>query len=132
MTKTILALSAMMIVAASCGNNSQSTSATSSDSANKTTSAPAAPANPDAQKGLALVAKSDCFTCHKINEKVVGPAYADVAAKYPATEANIDTLANKVIRGGSGNWGNVAMTPHPQLSLDDAKLMVKYVLSLKQ
>jgi len=41
-------------------------------------------------------------------------------------------LANKVIKGGSGKWGDVPMTPHPQLSMDDAKEMVKYVLSLKK
>ncbi len=87
--------------------------------------------DPDYQKGLTLVAKSDCFTCHKINEALVGPAYLAVAKKYPPTQANIDTLAQKIIRGGTGNWGNLAMTPHQTLSTADAQTMVKYILSLK-
>ncbi len=55
-----------------------------------------------------------------------------MAAKYPATEANIDTLANKVIKGGKGHWGDIPMAAHPALSQDDAKQMVKFVLSLKK
>lgn len=87
--------------------------------------------NPDYQKGLALVGKNDCLTCHKVNEASTGPAYSAVAAKYANTPEIIDQLSNKVIKGGSGNWGVVPMTPHPNLSKEDAVTMVKYVLSLK-
>ena len=118
----------------SCGNNSCSDTAaskkTNNDSASATTS-PQSGMSAEAQQGLDLVAKSDCFTCHKINEPLVGPAYQAVAKKYPATQANIDTLAQKIIRGGTGNWGNLAMTAHPALSTSDAQTMVKYILSLK-
>jgi len=41
-------------------------------------------------------------------------------------------LANKVIKGGSGNWGSVPMSPHPDLSMVDAREMIKYILSLKK
>lgn len=89
--------------------------------------------NPDYEKGLALVGKSDCLTCHKVNEASTGPAYADVAAKYAdASDTTITRLANTIIKGGSGQWGAVPMTPHPGISEDDAKQMVKYVLLLKK
>src|SRR5215210_8378970 len=88
--------------------------------------------NPDYEKGLGLVGKSDCFTCHKVNEASTGPAYSAVAAKYPNNPAVIDSLANKVIKGGAGNWGVVPMTPHPNLSKEDAVAMVKYVMTLKK
>jgi cytochrome c len=52
-------------------------------------------ANPDYQKGLELIAKSDCLTCHKVSEKLTGPAYKDVAAKYENTDANVTLLAEK-------------------------------------
>jgi cytochrome c len=84
-----------------------------------------------ASKGAALIEQKDCKTCHKIDTKLVGPGYKEVAAKYEATEANIDMLADKVISGGSGHWGEVAMTPHADLPKEDAKEMVKYILSLK-
>src|SRR5205823_11920510 len=83
--------------------------------------------NPGAQ----LIAKADCLGCHKEHEKLVGPAYADVAKKYKSTTENIAMLANKIIKGGAGNWGDVPMTPHPNLSETDAKEMASYVLSLK-
>jgi cytochrome c len=83
-------------------------------------------------KGEGLIAAADCGTCHKVDTKIIGPAFQDVAAKYPATETNIETLAKKVIDGGKGNWGEIPMTPHPAVSLDDAKEMVKYILSLKK
>jgi cytochrome c len=85
----------------------------------------------DYDKGLNLVATSDCLTCHQINAKSTGPAYADIAKKYEPTEENINMLAGKVIKGGSGVWGQVPMLPHDGLPEDEAKAMVKYVLSLK-
>jgi cytochrome c len=89
-------------------------------------------ADPNYKKGLDLVAKSDCLTCHKINEKSTGPAYNEVAAKYAgAADTTITRLAGKIIAGGAGNWGTVPMTPHPQVAQADAVQMVKYILLLK-
>ena len=83
-------------------------------------------------RGLELIGASDCTTCHGIDKKNIGPAYTDVAAKYENTPAVVDTLVNKVIKGGSGNWGAVPMTPHPTLPEADVREMVKYILSLKK
>lgn len=85
----------------------------------------------DLAQGKALFEKSDCLTCHKMDVKLVGPAYYDVARKYPATDANYEMLASKVVAGGSGVWGQVAMAPHPALAHADAKKIVEYILSLK-
>ena len=128
--KKVLGTMAAVILLAACGG--------SEEKKTEETAAPAATAsndlsaNPDYTKGLALVAGSDCLTCHKTSEKNIGPAYKDVAAKYENTEENIKMLASKVIKGGSGVWGAVPMTPHPQISQDDAEAMVKYVLLLKK
>ncbi|WP_026955400.1 c-type cytochrome [Algoriphagus vanfongensis] len=83
-------------------------------------------------KGLEKIKGSDCQTCHMVERKIVGPAYADVADKYESTEENVETLAKKVIQGGVGVWGEVAMTPHPGVSEEDAKDMVRYILLLKK
>lgn len=83
-------------------------------------------------KGKQLIDKSDCLGCHNETTKVIGPAYVEVAAKYPMSELNVDELADKIIRGGEGVWGDVPMTPHPDLSKEDAKEMVNYILSLKK
>ena len=81
--------------------------------------------------GDVLVQNSDCVGCHNKDEKMVGPSYKEIAAKYPKTDANIDLLADKIINGGSGNWGQVPMQAHVGLSKDDAKEMVKYILAQK-
>lgn len=89
--------------------------------------------NPDYQKGLELASKSDCFTCHQVDDKLTGPSYRDVANKYAGMPDTIVThLANKVISGGSGVWGEIMMTPHPALSQGDAEAIVKYILLLKK
>ncbi len=136
MFKKILALSFIAVACFSCGNDPKAGSSTSTTTTTSTDK-PAAPAadalssNPDYQKGLALIAKSDCLTCHKVDETSTGPAYRDVANKYTNDEKTIATLADKVMKGGSGNWGAIPMVPHPAISLDDAKQMVKYVLLLR-
>ena len=88
--------------------------------------------NPDYQKGLEIVSKSDCFTCHKIDEKLTGPAYRDVANKYAGMpDTIIRYLAGKILKGGAGVWGEIFMTPHATLSQEDAESAVKYILLLK-
>jgi cytochrome c len=89
--------------------------------------------NPDYVKGLELIGQSDCLTCHKVNEASTGPAYSLVAERYKdAADTTITRIAGKIIAGGSGLWGTVPMTPHPQISQVDAEQMVKYVLLLKK
>ncbi|WP_419803262.1 c-type cytochrome [Mucilaginibacter sp.] len=143
MKKTFIILSLCGVIAA-CSNNKsdQNVSNETTAPADQTAKSAETATNTNASstgttglsnansKGAQLIASSDCLGCHKEQEKLVGPAYKDVAAKYPPTEGNIDKLAKKVISGGSGVWGEVPMTPHPNLALNDAKEMVKYILSL--
>lgn len=79
-----------------------------------------------------LIGYSDCYTCHKEDQRSVGPAFKDIAKRYPVNQAYIEYLAKKIIQGGSGSWGNAVMTPHAQLSFDDVEIMVSYILSLRE
>lgn len=81
--------------------------------------------------GAQLIAGSDCLACHKTDQQLVGPSYQAVAEKYDDSDTTVTFLASKIIQGGSGNWGNVSMTPHPQFSVDEAEAMAEYILSLK-
>lgn len=83
------------------------------------------------EEGKSLVAKSDCLTCHKTDVKLIGPSYAEVARRYAPISQSKEILTEKIIKGGSGNWGQVPMNPHPDLSPADAKKMVLYILSVK-
>lgn len=82
--------------------------------------------------GEKLISKADCMGCHHKTKKIIGPAYEAIAKKYPSNEKNINYLVDKVIKGGTGVWGQLPMTPHPTLKKADAKLMVTYILSLKK
>lgn len=84
------------------------------------------------QKGEVLIAYSDCYTCHSLDKRAKGPAFKDIAQRYPIQKAYIDMLAYRIISGGNGAWGNPVMLPHPQISHEDAKMMVSYILSLEE
>lgn len=85
-----------------------------------------------AQKGKVLIAYSDCYTCHKIDSRSKGPAFQDIASRYPVQKGYVGMLASRVIAGGSGSWGSPVMLPHADVSHEDAKKMVYYILSLKE
>jgi cytochrome c len=85
-----------------------------------------------AKKGEVLISYSDCYTCHKKDQRWAGPAFKDIAKRYPVNHVYIEMLAHKVIIGGSGSWGSPVMAPHPKLSFEDAKMMVTYILSMKE
>jgi cytochrome c len=137
MKKTLFILAAAFVFACNNASDKSANSSSSADSATKEASkAPESDVPPgltqeEYDKAIQLIATSDCLTCHKVDEKLTGPAYREVAQKYEATDANIEMLAGKIIKGGTGVWGQIPMTPHDSLSVDNAKTMVKYILALK-
>jgi len=84
------------------------------------------------KRGEVLIAYSDCSECHRPNKRAKGPAFQDIARRYPIQPAYIDLLARKVISGGTGSWGSPVMSAHPNLDEDDARAMVSYILSLEE
>ena len=87
-------------------------------------------ANTGFETGKRLIELSDCKACHSINKKSIGPAYIEVAKRYENERNSVKTLAQKIISGGGGNWGEQAMAAHPQHKPEEAEEMVKYILSL--
>ena len=81
-------------------------------------------------KGRVLMSYSDCAICHKEADRKRGPAFEDIAARYPMNSTYIRVLARRIILGARGTWGNVVMPPHPTISDEDAETMVMYILSL--
>lgn len=84
-----------------------------------------------AQMGEKLVAENDCSSCHAANRQTVGPSYAAIAKRYAGQADAISKLTAKIKEGGSGNWGDVAMTPHPGVTDAQAKQMAGWILSVK-
>lgn len=85
-----------------------------------------------ALEGKAIVESSDCKTCHKLNEKSIGPAYTAVSKKYASNPKATDYLVGKIIKGGGGVWGETAMPAHPDLKASDANKIVNWILGLSK
>lgn len=80
--------------------------------------------------GKGIMLSLDCSSCHKTDSKSVGPSFMDVAKRYDKNKDAVPYLTDKIIKGGSGVWGEVAMAAHPGLSEGDAKQIVHWILSL--
>ena len=83
------------------------------------------------EEGKSLVEGADCLGCHKMDEKMIGPSYKEVSEKYENTPENVEMLAEKIIKGSSGIWGDVPMPAHNGMSKENAKYMAQYILSSK-
>jgi len=79
----------------------------------------------------ALAKKHNCFACHQVDKKVVGPSYKEVAAKYSSDKAAPAKLAEKVKKGGVGVWGQVPMPPNAAVPDADVQALVKWILTQK-
>ena len=85
-----------------------------------------------AQANEELAVKSGCTACHKVDTKLVGPAYKEVAAKYKGDKDAVAKLSKKVKEGGSGVWGAVPMPPNAGIKEADIKELVTWILTLKK
>ena len=82
-------------------------------------------------RGWAKIQENDCPSCHALERKSVGPSYTAIAARYEATDVVVKMLAERIILGSVGTWGEIPMTAHPELSKEDAEQMVKFVFTIK-
>jgi cytochrome c len=132
-------IASAMVAVSACGGSGSSDSASSES----TPAPPPAPVeeisleekykdDPIFIKGSELMGQNDCPSCHMLERKIVGPSYADVAAKYESTDENVELLAGRVIAGSVGTWGEIPMPAHPTLSEEDAKDLARFVLLLKK
>lgn len=79
-----------------------------------------------------LAKKHFCSTCHSIDKKIVGPAWADVAKKYKGDSTAEAKLLVKVSKGGSGVWGVTTMPANDpnDTKQADIKELIKFILAL--
>lgn len=77
-----------------------------------------------------LARSKQCLSCHAIDKTVVGPAYKDVAARYAGQKDAAARLTERIMKGGSGNWGSIPM-PANSVTPSEAKTLAHWVLTLK-
>ena len=76
-----------------------------------------------------LARSKNCVACHHIERKMIGPAFKAVAERYSKDESAIKVLSEKIVIGGSGNWGQMPMPPQAGVSPEEAEILVKWILS---
>jgi aldose sugar dehydrogenase len=78
----------------------------------------------------ALFPGTDCAACHRTNTNLAGPSFTNIAKRYDTTDASVALLAERIIKGGSGQWGDAPMSAHPDLAVSAAKAMARTILAL--
>ena len=76
-----------------------------------------------------LAETSGCAGCHAATSRLVGPSYAEIAAKYRNDGGAENRLYAKVREGGQGAWGAIPMPPHPQVPESDLRTLVRWILT---
>jgi cytochrome c len=92
--------------------------------------APPAAIAPAAMTPAGLAKRKACLGCHAVEQRIVGPAFRDVASRYRSEPGAEAKLLEKLQRGGGGAWGPIAMPPNPDLAEADAKVLLEWVLGL--
>ena len=87
---------------------------------------PAAQAQP--QELTQMLKVKNCMACHYWDRKLLGPAFADIRARY--TAADVPNLVSKVLIGGRGAWGPIPMPDNRSLSQAEAEFMVVGILGI--
>jgi cytochrome c len=80
---------------------------------------------PDDMK--ALMTKYTCIACHRVDTKLVGPAYKEVAKRGYTNEQIVELIYNPK----PSNWpGYIAMAPMKNVPKDDALKLADWINSL--
>lgn len=134
MKKIIIPFLLFSVALIACGENKESKETATAGSETSAPKSMLEQSAADSPEGIALknlMNQSNCGSCHQIDAKSIGPSYVEVAEKYDNNEETIAYLAEKIMKGGSGVWGEVPMTEHPDLTQAEAESLAKDIMALK-
>ncbi len=81
--------------------------------------------------GMLMMKRSDCFNCHAVDQKRVGPPLLEIANKYRGKDDALEASVQRVLKGSTGAWGKIPMIPHSQHTPEEVREMVTWVYSLQ-
>ncbi len=135
MKKVTIVLSfAALFIAACSGGNTTTTSTETAATIDATT--------PEANAGEAITAevvvpaeindllsKNTCLTCHNANEKVVGPAYVEIAKR----DYTAEQIVELIYKPKPSNWPDyqTPMVGLPNVPKEEALKIANWIISLK-
>lgn len=85
----------------------------------------------DEAAAIEIAKNNGCLSCHSAKEKIVGPAYSDVADKYRNDKDAVANLVQSIQYGSKGKWGRIPMPAHPNMSAADIKTLAQWVMTAK-
>lgn len=81
-----------------------------------------------AHPGLPAARQNACLACHGVTNKIVGPGFNEIAAKYKGDASAEAALIKKVKTGSTGTWGPVPMPAQAHVKDDQIKTIVAWIL----
>ena len=85
-----------------------------------------------ADPGFAMMKSSDCFNCHAVEHRIIGPSFVEIADRYRGQPGALDVSVGRVRAGSSKVWGEIPMLPHPQHSVDEVTIMLRWVFAVEK
>jgi len=77
----------------------------------------------------ALLSKNGCVTCHSVDKKLVGPAFAEISKRYKGKPDAEQYLIGKIKSGGSGVWGPIPMPANSKITDQEVSSIAKWILT---
>lgn len=84
--------------------------------------------NEKENRGLTMIVRSDCFSCHASKSKLIGPSFEMISTKYRSVDGSVEQLTKSIINGSSGTWGTATMPAHSAIGASDAKEIVGWII----
>ncbi|PIE83190.1 MAG: hypothetical protein CSA09_02600 [Candidatus Contendobacter odensis] len=75
-----------------------------------------------------LMKRHNCFACHQMSKRLMGPSFQSIASRYKGQENARQILAGKIKAGGRGVWGQIPMPASTNLSNQDLDAMAVWIL----
>ncbi len=77
---------------------------------------------------LSRMGRSNCFSCHRQRENLIGPSFERIARRYGSQAQKTDSLVKRVIHGSLGRWGDQQMPAQTGLETAEVQEMVRWIL----
>lgn len=83
-----------------------------------------------AQANPQIAKANQCFSCHSLDKKIIGPSFQSIAARYKNEPGALSKLSDRTRKGVVGVWGTTPMPAAPS-SMSDADItaVTKWILS---
>jgi cytochrome c len=87
----------------------------------------------DLLEGKELARKNLCIGCHAEKQKVVGPAFVEIANRYDNSPQSYSYLMNKIKNGGVGVWGAIPMPANKNnITDEEIRIVVNWIFGMKK